>query len=300
MKGGDARTTYDARHATENVQPMTRCESRDAQHRAHGDRVYGECGGASLVLLASAAIPGACDSERVKLAGECGAARRVRPPPGTALMRQSPPALRRLYTSPMEIERLAVAAARQESAAARRRTVHEPHIGHAQSAHRRLGAERRLLSYATVVAGLRDAPRAHHAPKCTQSSPEDRRGAGPAAMPPCPMRMRTGAALAASRTRLCPVAWTANLNQGPVVLSCSASVLRNARRKGKPRPGPCTGMPGPGLPPEKPGRVRPFSPPCHGGAITRGLGGGLGASCRGPASASHVVSGRQNGGRQLS
>jgi hypothetical protein len=92
---------------------MTRFESCDAQHRARGDRVYGErgdaslageCGGASLVLLASAAIPGACDSERVKLAGECGAARRVRPPPGTALMRQSPPALRRLYTSPMEIE----------------------------------------------------------------------------------------------------------------------------------------------------------------------------------------------------
>jgi hypothetical protein len=93
---------YDARHSTETVQPMTRCESCDAQHRAHEDRVYGERGDASLVLLANAAIPGACDSERVKLAGECGAG--LRPPPGTVLMRQSPPALRRLYTSPMKIE----------------------------------------------------------------------------------------------------------------------------------------------------------------------------------------------------
>jgi hypothetical protein len=184
MKGGDARTTYDARHATETVQPMTRCESCDAPHRAHRDRVYGECGGASLVVLASAAIPGACDSERVKLAGECGAAPARAAPARhcTALMRPSPPALRRLYTSPMEIERLAVTAARAETAAARRRTVHEPHIGHAQSAHRRLGVERRLLSCVTVAAGLRDAPRAHHAPNCTQISPEDRRDAGPAAV----------------------------------------------------------------------------------------------------------------------
>jgi hypothetical protein len=61
--------------------------------------------------------------------------------------------------------------ARPESAAARRRTVHEPHIGHAQSAHRRLGVERRLLSCDTVVAGLRDAPRAHMHPNARRSAP---------------------------------------------------------------------------------------------------------------------------------
>jgi hypothetical protein len=51
--------------------------------------------------------------------------------------------------------------ARPLSAAMQLRTVHKPQIDRAQSAHRRLGFERRLLSCATVAAGLRDAPRAH-------------------------------------------------------------------------------------------------------------------------------------------
>ncbi len=82
---------YDARHSTETVPPMTRCESCDAQHRAHEDRVYGERGDASLVPLANAAIPGACDSERVKLAGECGAGLRPPPPSLCAPLRSHKP-----------------------------------------------------------------------------------------------------------------------------------------------------------------------------------------------------------------
>jgi hypothetical protein len=51
--------------------------------------------------------------------------------------------------------------ARPLSAAMHLRTVHKSHIDRAQSARRRLGFERRLLSCATVAAGLRDPPRAH-------------------------------------------------------------------------------------------------------------------------------------------